>query len=85
MHYRIEVTKSAERDLRDLPTDVAKRVVARIASLAENPCPNGVKKLAGMDDLYRIRVGDYRIIYEIRDAAILITVVRVRHRGTAYR
>lgn len=86
MRYRIEVTNAAERDLRALPGNVLKRVDARILSLGENPRPDGVKKLAGADDLYRVRVGDYRIIYEIRDRVTLVTtIVAVRHRGRAYR
>jgi len=85
VRYRIEVTRAAERDLRALPENVLKRVDAKILSLAGNPRPDGVKKLAGADSLYRVRVGDYRIIYEIQDRAILIIIVRVRHRGDVYR
>lgn len=85
MRYRIEVTRAAERDLRALPENVLKRVDAKILSLAGNPRPDGVKKLAGAESLYRVRIGDYRIIYEIQDRAILIIIVRVRHRGEAYR
>lgn len=81
MHYRIEVTRAAERDLRALPDNVLKRVDAKILSLAANPRPDGVKKLAGADSLYRVRTGDYRIIYEIQDRAVLIIIIRVRHRG----
>ncbi len=54
-------------------------------SLAEEPRPDGVKKLAGSDDLYRVRVGDYRIIYQIRDATVLVVIIRVGHRGDVYR
>lgn len=85
MHYRIEFTKSAERDLRALPENILKRVDARILSLAEQPCPDGVTKLVGRGDLYRVRVGDYRVIYEIQDAVILVTIIRVRHRSDVYR
>ena len=85
MRYRIEITKAAARDLRALPANILKRVDARILSLAEEPRPDGVKKLAGVEDLYRVRVGDYRIIYEIQDAVILTTIVRTRHRGEVYR
>ena len=85
MHYRIEVTKAAARDLRALPANILKRVDARILSLAEKPRPDGVRKLVGSADLYRLRVGDYRIIYEIQDAVILVCIIRVRHRGEVYR
>lgn len=79
------MTRAAERDLRALPEQALKRVDASILSLARNPRPDGVKKLRGAESLYRVRVGDYRIIYEIQDRAILIVIVRVRHRGEAYR
>ena len=85
MHYRIEVTQAAARDLRALPANILKRVDARILSLAEKPRPDGVRKLVGSEDLYRVRVGDYRIIYEIHDAALLVSIIRVRHRGEVYR
>ncbi len=85
MRYRIEVTKAAARDLRALPANILKRVDARILSLGDQPRPDGVKKLVGSEDLYRIRVGDYRIIYEIQDAVIVVSIIRVRHRGEAYR
>lgn len=85
MRYRIEATKAAERDLRALPGHILKRVDARILSLARNPRPEGVKKLAGADNLYRVRVGDYRIVYQLRDRVVLVTIIRVRHRSEAYR
>lgn len=85
MRYRIELTKAAERDLRALPGNILKRVDARILSLAKEPRPDGVRKLIGADHLYRVRVGDYRIVYEIQDRAVLIVIIRVRHRGEVYR
>ncbi|HEV2641069.1 MAG TPA: type II toxin-antitoxin system RelE/ParE family toxin [Candidatus Elarobacter sp.] len=85
MRYRIEITKGAERDLRALPQQALKRVDARILALTEHPRPDAVKNLAGAADLYRVRVGDYRVIYEIQDRAVLVIIVRVRHRGEAYR
>lgn len=85
MLYRIKITSGAERDLHALPTNILKRVNARIAALAERPRPDGVKKLSGTDNLYRIRVGDYRVIYEIRDEAVVVIVIRARHRREAYR
>lgn len=54
-------------------------------TLAENQRPNGVTKLSGVDHVYRIRVGDYRIVYEIQDATIVVTIIRVRHRREVYR
>ncbi len=79
------MTKAAARDLRALPANILKRVDARILSLAEKPRPDGVKKLVGSEDLYRMRIGDYRMIYEIQDAVILVSIIRVRHRREVYR
>ena len=81
MPYRIEVTKAAARDLRALPANILKRVDARVLSLRDHPRPDSVKRLGGSEDLYRIRVGDYRIIYEIQDAVIVVSIIRVRTAG----
>lgn len=83
--YQIEVTPAARRDLRKLPRDVLERVDARIQSLATDPRPHGSVKLTNEDALYRIRVGDYRIIYEVQDEALVVIVIRVRHRREVYR
>lgn len=61
------------------------RLGRRIDSLAENPRPQGVKKLSGEDDMYRIRVGDYRIIYQIREKSLVVLIVRIGHRSDVYR
>jgi mRNA interferase RelE/StbE len=61
------------------------RLGRRIESLADNPRPQGVKKLAGEDDFYRVRVGDYRIVYQIRDKSLLVLIVRLGHRSEVYR
>ena len=82
--YRIELTRAAERDLRGLPRDVLRRVDRRILALANDPRPRGARKLEGTANTYRVRVGDYRILYEIEDAAILVLVVRVGHRREIY-
>lgn len=82
--YRVELTRSAERDLRRLPRHVLKRIDRKILGLADDPWPGGVKKLQGSESTYRIRVGDYRILYEVEDEAILVLVVRVRHRREVY-
>ena len=85
MQYRIEVTPAAQRDLKALPRDVLKRVDAKILALADNPRPFGSRLLRGQERLFRVRVGDYRIVYQIEDDRLVILVVRVRHRGKAYR
>ena len=83
--YRIELTPAALRDLKGLSRTLCKRVDARILSLAADPRPPGAKKLSGSQSLYRVRVGDYRIIYKIADEVLVVTVIRVRHRRDVYR
>ena len=83
--YKIEFSRSAERDLRRLDRKVLHRVLAAIDGLADNPRPPGVKKLAGSEHTYRVRVGDYRVIYGLEDRALVVLVVRIRHRGEVYR
>jgi len=83
--YRLQIKRSAEGDLRRLAEPVFTRVNERILALREHPRPAGVRKLQGQQEGWRIRVGDYRIIYLIDDAARLITIVRVRHRRDVYK
>jgi mRNA interferase RelE/StbE len=82
--YSILFTKSAAKELESVPTKDRQRIVSRIGSLADAPRPMGVEKLSG-DDKYRIRQGDYRILYEIVDAQLIITVVRIGNRRNVYR
>ena len=85
MTYRIEVTPAARRDLAKLPQDVLRRVDAHLFALAENPYPAGAKKLQGSEGFFRVRVGDYRIIYLVERHRLVVLVVRVRHRREIYR
>ncbi len=85
MTYRVDILPSARRELAALPPKDRNRVDKRILSLAENPRPVGSKKLAGEEDLYRLRVGDYRIIYQVQDKVLLVLVVKVGHRREVYR
>ena len=82
--YQIEFTKSATKQLNKLPTNIKERIDARILDLGTKPRPDGVKKLKVDENSYRIRVGDYRVIYEIYDDILLISVVRVGHRSKIY-
>jgi len=84
MAYAVHLTPSAERDLDRLPVLTRPRVLARIRSLGRNPRPFGVMKLVGRENTYRLRVGVYRVLYEIRDETRLVIVERVRHRREAY-
>jgi mRNA interferase RelE/StbE len=83
--YEVEFAASAAREFRSLPIEVKRRIADAIDSLSEEPRPPGVLKLAGHQRLYRIRVGSYRIVYEIDDEGKLIRITRVRHRREAYR
>ena len=83
--YKIEIAPAAERALKKLSADIQRRIIKGILKLEIDPRPSGVKKLAGEDDLYRVRVGDYRIVYEIRDGELIVLVVRVAHRREVYR
>ena len=85
MRYRIELSPAAERDLDALPDDVYRRIRPRIDALASNPRPQGVKKLRGTENLYRIRIGDYRVVYQVGDKVLRVLIVRVKHRRDAYR
>jgi mRNA interferase RelE/StbE len=83
--YRVLVKPSVEKDLRSLPKGTVGRVVARIEALSTEPLPRQSVKLTGAEHLYRVRVGDYRIIYSVDQQARLVTVHYVRHRKDAYR
>lgn len=82
--YKIEIKKSAAKEIENLPSVILKRVVSHIQELVNDPRPLGCKKLSG-DEKYRIRVGDYRILYEIEDEIVRIYVVKVAHRKEVYR
>ena len=85
MAYAIEFVPSARRELRKLPREVQLKLNQRIDSLSLDPRPRGSKKLKGSDELWRVRVSDYRVVYEIRDKVLLVLVVRVAHRREVYR
>ena len=85
MAYSILLAPPAERHLTSLTDSVQKRIVKRLKSLRENPRPQGVKKLAGEEDLYRIREGNYRIIYTIQDKELIVLVVKIGARKEVYR
>jgi mRNA interferase RelE/StbE len=83
--YQVEFSRGARKQFKKLPLDVQKRVQAKIGELAIEPRPNRVKKLQDDDNLYRIRLGDYRIVYGIKDEVLLITVIRIKHRSEVYK
>ena len=83
--YEILLERGAERDLKKLPKDMFDRVVLSIKSLAQNPKPHGTRKIIGSKNDWRIRVGDYRLVYEIDEEVKAVKVMRIRHRREAYR
>jgi mRNA interferase RelE/StbE len=83
--YQIEWKPSAVRELKRLDGVVAGRIIRAVDSLAVIPFPPGARRLRGSRQSYRIRVGDYRVIYEVFQSRLLIEIVRVRHRRDAYR
>lgn len=83
--YTITFARSARKQLERLDSVWVQRIFPAIESLATNPRPSGCKKLKGYQNLWRIRVGDYRVVYSIDDHARLIDVSAVRHRSDVYR
>jgi mRNA interferase RelE/StbE len=83
--YDLLIKTSAERDMRKLSADLFQRVNTKILTLRDDPRPAGAQKLAGGLEGWRIRVGDYRILYQIDDTAQTVTIVRVKHRRDVYR
>jgi mRNA interferase RelE/StbE len=84
MTYELRLARSARKELETLPTTVLARLARALDAFPQNPRPPGCKKLRGTTDLWRVRVGDYRIIYEIDDTARVITVRAIRVRKDAY-
>jgi mRNA interferase RelE/StbE len=83
--FRIEFARSATKDLRAIDRQWIPRIITAIENLANDPMPVGSKKLVGSDHSYRIRVGDYRVVYEILNSKLVVSVIRVRHRRDVYR
>lgn len=82
--YKVLLESRAERDLAKLEENLKRRIVLRLLSLRSNPRPAGVKKLEGSGSAWRLRVGDWRIIYEIHDRHRQVLVFRVKHRREVY-
>jgi mRNA interferase RelE/StbE len=85
MSYTILISKSVQKQIDNLPSDIQERVADKIKNLADEPRPDGVVKLKGFDNEYRIRVGDYRVRYEIDDANQIIQLLQCKHRKDVYR
>jgi mRNA interferase RelE/StbE len=83
-NYSIEIKPSAQKELDALDDALFARIDRKILALAANPRPSGCKKLKGYKDLWRIRIGDWRVLYIVDDAAKLVSITRVAHRREAY-
>lgn len=85
MNYTVLIAKSVRKQLDKLPEEVKPRTFSKIQSLAANPRPDGIKKLKGYFDQYRLRVGDYRIRYRIDDDSRNVNILQCKHRKDVYR
>jgi len=85
LRYGIKFLPSAIKELASLPAKVQKRFATRIDLLSKNPFPADAKPLKGSEDTYRLRVGDYRAIYQVRKKEILVLVIKIGHRKDIYR
>jgi mRNA interferase RelE/StbE len=83
--YSVRFRPAAEKQLDRLDKPIRARIMRTVAALADDPRPPGVIRLTGVSDLWRARAGDYRVVYQIRDAELIVRVVRVAHRSVAYR
>jgi mRNA interferase RelE/StbE len=84
VYYSIVFKKSAEKELRGLQHDIGDRIIIKINQLEQNPYPAGCKKLKGFLNTYRIRIGDYRVLYDVRDEELIIMVIKIANRKNAY-
>jgi mRNA interferase RelE/StbE len=83
--YRVEIKKSAQKEIRKLPKEIRQKVVAIINGLYRQPLPAESKKIKGSNEVYRIRQGTYRIVYQVYKDRLVVIVVRVQHRKGVYR
>jgi mRNA interferase RelE/StbE len=83
--YKIEWKRSATKELKTLPPEIIKKILVAVEALAENPLPDGVKKLVGSHHTYRLREGAYRIIYNLLSDVVVIEIIKVGHRKNVYR
>jgi mRNA interferase RelE/StbE len=83
--YQISFTRSARKELQSLPSAIAHRILIKVESLAKEPRPAACRKLRGPTNLWRLRIGEYRVVYDIDDKNCIIDVMIIRHRSEAYR
>lgn len=85
MAHRIELSPAAARQLKKIDRSVLPEIVEKIDSLASDPRPRGCEKLSGYDNLYRVRVGDHRVVYGVEDKLVLVVVLKVGNRAEIYK
>lgn len=85
MAYAVSFERVAFKALEELSKRERVRIIAKIEALGDEPRPSGSKKLVGEDDVWRIRIGDYRVIYRVKDAALVVLVIKIGHRREVYR
>lgn len=85
MKYTVIISRPAQKVIERLETDLFNRIVKKLKILEDNPRPHGSEKLTGEADVYRVRVGDWRIVYQIRDRELIVLVVKIAHRREVYR
>jgi len=83
--YEVLLERRAERDIKRLPKEVFDRIIPHLKALSENPKPSGCRKISGSRSDWRIRIGDYRVIYEVSEQENAVKVMRIRHRKNVYR
>ena len=84
-NYEIQIAKSVLKTLKTLPAIDVKKIISTIQALALDPFPNGCRKISGEQSTYRVRQGNYRVIYEIEDHKMLILILKVGHRKDVYK
>ncbi len=82
--YEIEITRTAEKRFRKLPSQDQGRLAKALLALATNPLPRGARKLQGYEDVFRIRVGAYRILYSIEERRLIVIILKIGHRQDIY-
>lgn len=85
MPYQIQIKKSAFKELSKLPNTIFVSISDKINTLDKNPFPSGYKKLKGSKNYYRLRVGNYRIVYSVYQDVLIIEIIRIRHRKNVYK
>jgi mRNA interferase RelE/StbE len=83
--YEIEISRTAEKQLKGLPKNDQRRLVKSIMALGDDPRPRGSRKLSGYDDVFRVRVGRYRVLYSVDDEHIIVIILKIGYRRDAYR